>query len=171
MKMLIGLIAVTGALATTQSMAADMYETTLPEGIKVSIVEEPFDATKHKITYCENAVACPCKVDGAEPFGAAPCELPRHSLVSLVVTLADDSYPLDTSNMYNAWEGRPLVTGDHKSLAVQCRSGECTISAALSDGAGSYVAEWKIKDGKSRRTLLSADEKVMFPFMEAMDKK
>jgi hypothetical protein len=57
--------------------------------------------------------------------------------------------------MYNpAYEGR--LQKDQFKL-TKTKNGY-TLDGYFSDGAGTYVAKWEIKNGKSKRTILSKDE-------------
>jgi len=160
------------ALVMAQSIAsvAEPIEFTLDGGVAVQVVEKPFVASRHRIGYCESDVRCPCKVDGKRPFGTPPCELPSSKLEKLVVKISGKAYRLETTNMFNAFEGRELELKGAKLFTVDCKRTECVVKGAFSDGAGGYVAEWTIQGGKAKRTLLSADESVIFPFMESMQK-
>jgi hypothetical protein len=151
--------------------AAEPLEFTFDGGVTVQIVEKPFSASKHDIGFCKSDMPCPCKVDGKWPFGTPPCELPNNKLEKLVVKIWGKAYRLNTTNMFNAFEGRGPELNGVELFTVSCKGASCVVKGAFSDGAGGYVAEWKIQDGKAKRTLLSADEAVMFPFMEAMQNR
>ena len=157
-------------LAQSAVSAAGPREFTLDGMVAVEVVEKPFVASSHHIGYCESDVRCPCKVDGRWPFGTPPCELPSSKLEKLVVKISGKAYRLETTNMFNAFEGRELELDGTKLFTVSCKGTKCVVKGAFSDGAGGYVAEWTIQHGKAKRTLLSADEAVIFPFMESMQK-
>ena len=142
-------------LVASATTAADF---TTQDGTTISYEEAPFQARSHNVTYCKNETPCACQVDGAWPFGTAPCQLPETQLVELQLRVAGKTYPLSTSRMFN-----PGIDPAHpeKQFKVSCKAKACTVKASFSDGAGTYVAEWKLQDGKARRTLLSSDEEIV----------
>jgi hypothetical protein len=91
------------------------------------------------------------------------CSKPNTYVKSLSVQLAGKRIELETSSMYNAWEGRPLSpkpsTG--KRSAFRYFGGSCTpeeycvFRGIFSDAAGTFVAEWVVMSGVSARTVIT----------------
>src|SRR5271168_566164 len=78
----------------------------LPSGVKVKIIEAPFDKKLFKISGCTEDGAT-CFINGHVSFGVA-FGLPTTYPKSISVSYGDQSYALDVSDMYNAWGRRPL---------------------------------------------------------------
>jgi hypothetical protein len=142
-------------LVASAATAADFAA---QDGATISYEEVPFQARSHTVRYCKNETLCACQVDGAWPLGTAPCQVPETQLAALQVRVAGKAYQLDTSRMFN-----PGINPAHpeKQFKVSCKGKACTVKASFSDGAGAYVAEWGLQEGKARRTLLSSDEEIV----------
>ena len=152
--------------------AADLSaEFVIPAGIKVRIVEVPFDETPIRYDPRE-----PCLVDGKVPFGV-DCTKPNTAVKRITVTLNGKDVDLDPSGMYNAWEGRPLQTKpDRKTkrsfryFGGRCTAPElCLFRGVFSDGAGTFVAEWLVVAGASQRTVLTSSDDVVSQIMRNVD--
>jgi hypothetical protein len=123
-------------------------------GIRVDLKAAPFVPAKHRVQRCSiGAAKVVCLIDGRPVFGTDG-ELPDTMLSRATVTLDTRRIGLDVSSMY-----QPRL-GDHTVTAERSESG-CIVRACLSDGAGAYVAEWRVVAGVPMRTILSGDEKLI----------
>ncbi|MCP4764796.1 MAG: hypothetical protein GY875_00840 [Gammaproteobacteria bacterium] len=156
-------------LFSTPVFADEVKVFDLKDGIKISILEVPFDPSSHRIENCDDS-EIPCLIDGHFPYGTA-FNMPRSHLKELTLSIGDSSYNLDTTGMYNAWGNRPLeYKGKIRYLGAHCYNEKsCTLRGIFSDAAGSYVAEWKIINGKPHRTVLSSTDDIMHLFMKNID--
>lgn len=146
-------------------------EFVIPAGVKVRILEVPFDETPMRYDQRE-----PCLVDGKVPFGV-DCTKPKTAVKRITVTVNGREVDLDSSGMYNAWEGRPLQTKpDPKTkrsfryFGGRCAEpGICVFRGIFSDGAGTFVAEWLVFAGASQRTVLTSSDDVVSQIMRNVD--
>lgn len=85
---------------------------------------------------------------------------PESVLESAYIEIENKKVDLDVSHMYNPWFLKP----DKKNFIVE-RNGKgkmIKVTGFLSNGAYSYVVQWRIFDNVSIRTILSNDEEVAF---------
>jgi len=141
----------------------------LASGHKVTIVEAPF--AESKLKYSENI---PCLVDGHIPFGT-DCTAPSTYVKSISVEVRKKALKLDASHMFNAWGTRHLTKYEGKPITYfvgACPSKDlCAFRGLFSDGAGTFVAEWKVFQGATTRTVISSDEELISLFMKSMGTK
>jgi hypothetical protein len=73
--------------------------------------------------------------------------------------------------MYDAWGGRPLeYKGTIRYFGGKCSDQKnCQFRGIFSDGAGSFVAEWRIVGGVPTRTVLSGSDDIVHLFMKNID--
>jgi hypothetical protein len=146
---LICFLALYGALLAAETKS----EFVLANGVKISIVEDIFDATKHDIKKCKNDFFI-CYIDENEPFGAS-WGTPKTYIKNITVTYQGEVYKLDSSNMYNAW-GHRLEHAPYSSYFMgECKDKyNCTFRGMFSDAGTAFMAEWKIINGESLRTVM-----------------
>lgn len=141
----------------------------LPSGVKVQIIEAPFLKTYFKIEGCSDKENF-CRINGRIPFGTA-FGLPKTYVKSILVSFQGQSYSLDVKDMYDAWGARPL---EYKGV-IRYFGGKCYDSkngqfrGIFSDAAGTFVAEWRIVNGESIRTILTDADDVINLFMKNID--
>ncbi len=156
-------------LASASVFADSIASFNLASGHKVTIVEAPF--AESKLKYSEKA---PCLVDGHIPFGT-DCSVPTTFVKSISVEVQGRALRLDASHMFNAWGTRHLTTYEGKPVTYfvgACPSKEvCVFRGLFSDGAGTFVAEWKVFQGATTRTVISSDEELISLFMKSMGTK
>lgn len=142
---------------------------TLPSGVAVRIVEAPFKASRFKVQGCSGQDSG-CRINGRIPIGTA-FGLPKTYVKSITVSFKGRSYPLDASDMYNGWGGRPLeVPGVVRYFGGKCFDAkDCQFRGLFSDAAGAFVAEWRIVNGVSIRTVLTDSDDVVNLFMQNID--
>jgi hypothetical protein len=144
---------------------------TLPSGVAVQIVEAPFQRSKFKVTGC-TGIDFTCLINGRVPMGVDGRE-PKTYVKSIAVTFDGQSYELDASDMYDAWGSRPLeFPGVIRYFGGKCfdpKPRSCQFRGLFSDGAGSFVAEWFVVNGRPFRTILTGSDDVVNLFMKHID--
>ena len=130
----------------------------LTKDIKLIGVAKIFIVSEHKIDTCDSGLGWSdiCKIDCKPGFGCdVGLDLPEYELSSLSFEIASKPIRLDVSQMYNpAYKGK-LQKGQFK--LSKTKEGYI-LYGYFSDGTGTYVAQWEIIKGNSRRTVLSKDE-------------
>jgi len=152
------------------------YSYTLSNGVQVTIIEEPFNPSQHKITLChekndDGEIADKtyiCKIDGLPFYGVGESREPSTELKAINVTVRGHLYKLNTSQMYNAW-GDSRKPDDY--LRVTCHKKLCSVKGLFSDATGAFAVEWRILNGESKRILITGDELVIVQFIEEIDTK
>jgi hypothetical protein len=140
----------------------------LPNGANISIVENVFDATKHRIEKCRGNSIDICYIDGREPFGVLS-EIPRTFLKNITVNYQGEVYRLDSSNMYNAWGDRLKHALYPYYFWGDCKDKyNCTFRGLFADAAAAFNVEWKIINGKSTRTVLCHSMDFCFESLKPM---
>ena len=142
---------------------------TLPSGVQVEIVESNFQRSLFKISECREHEEV-CFINGHIPFGV-DVGLPKSYVKSIRITYQGQSYSLDVSDMYNAWGTRPLeYKGKIRYFGGKCFDAKnCQFRGLFSDAAGSFVAEWRIVNGLSARTVLTSSNDVINLFITHID--
>ena len=141
----------------------------LTPGLTVVLDERRFERNEWRIDRC-GASDHLCRINGKVPFGVDGTE-PVTYLHSLILHYRNAEYSLDTSNMFNAWRDRPVeYPGTVKYLAGHCSSPRsCVLRGIFSDAAGSFVAEWQVRDGLAERTILTNSADVVSLFIRNID--
>jgi len=162
-------IALLLAVVSAPALADTEIAFTLPSGVKVKIIEATFDKTLFKVLGCTESSPL-CFINGHLPFGVA-FGLPETYVKSISVSYRNQSYLLDVSDMYNAWNGRPLeYKGSIRYFGGRCfNTKDCQFRGLFSDGAGSFVAEWRIVNGMPIRTVLTDSDDIISLFMKNID--
>lgn len=143
----------------------------LPSGVKVAIVEELFSPTKARIVGCSvGGETLGCLIDGGIPFGILG-GVPKTYVKSLSIAERGKSYLLDVSGMYDAWGARPLeYPGAVRYFGGWCADDRnCQFRGLFSDGASTFVAEWRVVQGRPMRTVLTDSSDVVDLFMKHID--
>ncbi|MCL2860756.1 MAG: hypothetical protein FWF46_09545, partial [Oscillospiraceae bacterium] len=111
-----------------------------------------------------------CIINKQVPMGT-DVEIPKTLVSSIKISYHGSVYFLDSSDMYNAWGNRPLERkGVVRYFGGQCSDTKnCQFRGLFSDGAGTFVAEWKIIDGVSIRTVLTNSDDVVNLFFKYID--
>jgi hypothetical protein len=126
--------------------------------VKLISIAKVFTASEHKLDTCDTGLGWLniCRIDGKPWFGGdAGLDLPKYQLSSLILEFKNKSIKLDVSQMFEpAYNG--ILQRDQLKI-TKTRDG-FVLDAYFSDGAGTYVAQWKIKNGISNRTVLTKDE-------------
>jgi hypothetical protein len=150
-----------GLLFAGVALAETTAAFTLPSGVTVRIVEAPFKPSQ---------AAERCIGGRRVPFDSTT-PLPKTYVKSITVSFKGRSYALDSSCMYDAWRGRPLeVPGVIRYFGGKCFDvGHCQFRGVFSDGADSFVAEWRVVHGVAVRTVLTGSDDVVNLFIKNID--
>lgn len=154
----------------TTSATADLTSTfVLPSGVDIKIIEAPFQRNLFQVEGCleQNTI---CRINGHVPFGTA-FGLPKTYIKSIIISFQERSYALDVSDMFDAWGNRPFeIRGVIRYFGGKCfDSKNCQFRGLFSDAAGAFVAEWRIVNGMSIRTVLTNSDDVVNLFMKNIE--
>lgn len=134
-------------------------------GLKLHLEEREFVSSEWEIELCPGSESV-CLINGKVPFGVEG-STPKSYLYKLEITNGNQTYQLDISNMFNAWGKRPLeYSGTVKYFFGTCQNPKwCTFRGLFSDGAGSFVAEWKVRMGLTERTVITNSNDIVHLFI------
>lgn len=157
------------AISSVPAFADSEASFTLPSGVTVKITEALFEKGVFKVSGCTDT-SPGCVINGHVPMGVA-FGLPKTYVRQLSISYQGRSYPLDASDMYDAWGKRPLERkGVVRYFGGRCFDQKnCQFRGLFSDGAGSFVAEWRIVDGMPVRTVLSGSDDIVRLFTTNID--
>jgi hypothetical protein len=163
------MVAVVLLTASSFTFADTEARFTLPSGVNVKITEALFSKDQAKISGCTDTGST-CLINGRVPWGAG-FELPKTYVRSISVSFQSKSYLLDSSDMYNAWGIRPLKhPGAIRYFGGNCfDANNCQFRGLFSDAAATFVAEWRVVDGVSTRTVLSSSDDIVQLFKHNID--
>lgn len=122
--------------------------------IEVLILEMPF-SKNHSVSGCPDYPKSACLINGQTPFGT-DLNIPSYELTYIKIRVAEKVYSLDVTNMFDAWGNRAIKhKGSKPYFSVTCQDElNCDVQGRFSDGAGSFIAEWEIRLGDTKRTLI-----------------
>jgi hypothetical protein len=128
-----------------------VYELNISKTIKVEIHEKNIDVSVRK----DNLP------NGNAIFGAT--KEPKTYVSKIIFIVNNISYNLENKYMYDSWGNRPLeIPKVIKYFDAHCYDNKnCTIRGIFSDAAGSFVAEWKIINGKPIRTIITDSSDIL----------
>lgn len=148
-------------LFSAHSLRAQLTKATvrLSHEATLALIRAPFNATEKKLAYTDEKRLY--AINDRVLFGTDG-ELPKYVLQSATLTLKQQVYHLEVANMYNPW----LAGAPDSALCKITRQSDrqYRLQMLLSDGAGSYYAEWRIVGEASIRTALSNDEDICVDF-------
>lgn len=139
----------------------------LPENARLTLVRTAFDSTVRGIQYqtTESGERYPYAVDGHRIFGTDG-DVPRSRLAKATLSVGGRQYALPVTGMYNPWYGE---TPNRELIWFwRERTGRYRLRMLLSDGAGTYAAEWLLNGSAVTRTVLSADEEIVVRFQKGL---
>lgn len=143
------------------------FEVDFTKSTKLYIETSDFDSLKHKITRTTiNGWNAVYQIDGQLVIGT-DWDIPKSKLDKLIFVTANDKIKLDISSMFNPWVSNYCNTHYFELKPIE---GGYLLIANFSDGAGSYIAEWRIIKDKSIRTMLSDDEGMISRFLSGNNK-
>ena len=131
---------------------------TLSKNVYINYEIKEFDKTRHLIKICKKGdEKFICEIDNKIWFGSdLQIENPKNELVKLSIKINGINTNLDVSQMFN-----PNFTAqlNKDQFYLKKHKNYFKLFAYFSDGAGTYTAHWKIESGKSKRILISTEEK------------
>ena len=134
------------------------YESTsyLDYDVELRILTSHFRAEDHTLDTCFHSQPTRiCKIDGQDWFGLDyGLALPKTQLDSLIFSLPGYKIALETSGMFNVSKYGACA----RSWNIVKQGNSYILSAGFSDGAGYYLAKWKIESGLGKRILISNNE-------------
>jgi len=123
----------------------------------LNLYVEDFRPDKFKIDTCKiNNFKGICRINNELVFGT-DWEMPKYYLKKAHVIINKTKIILDVSSMFNPFFEEP----QDKFFVLKKSEGGYILNALLSDGAGGYVAQWKIVNNTAIRTIISDDENIM----------
>ena len=129
----------------------------LSDSITLSWTIKVFIQKEHQISYCNDGYQkYLCKIDNKEWFGDERSEaLPVNQLVKLALKIGNRSYNLLTTKMFN-----PNFSGQlyKHQFNIKKYDKYYMLYSFFSDGAGTYIARWKIFNDRAVRVLISNKE-------------
>ena len=125
--------------------------------ITIELRASQFDPSQHKVTTTNSGAVR--LIDGKQFFGTDG-SLPRTQLDSATHIVEGTKMPLDVGQMYDPWFAVPAP----ESFSVTRYEGGWVLTALFSDGAGTYLARWRILNGTSLREVISDDEDIVSLF-------
>jgi|SRR5690554_3011276 len=141
------------------------FEITFNSKVKAQVKIEPFETTAEFECFHYNA---PCLINNELAYGFDEIYHPPKTKLSQIIIVNEKSrVELDVSGMYNPnwiWQGEANTLKE--LFLVQACSGEnyCVYRGYFSSWGDSYVAEWVVANGVSRRTILSKAHDIMLAF-------
>lgn len=154
-----------GCMISNQAISQENTHTfSFEGGVSVSLSEVTY--SQSDISECVNDRKS-CRTNGDIVFGSDN-QHPTSYLKAMSVSVDGKTYNLDTSNMYNAWQGKPKeIDGVIKYLHASCfDSNNCTVRGLFSDASGSYIAEWKVINSLPYRTVLTSSGDLVRTFIK-----
>lgn len=112
------------------------------DSIKVTVMEEPFDRTKHALKYSKGSDKFIESVDGKMFYGTDG-EMPKKQYKKIVVELGQVVITLPKEATQNLFQ--PIIS--HTQVNFDKEKNIIYIQSSNSDGAGSYEIIWKIENG------------------------
>ena len=129
---------------------------------KLYLFSSIFDTIEHKVKRCKIVDwSGICLIDGKPIFGT-DWDLPISQLDSAYIDNNGIKIKLDVSCMFNPWFGEKP---EKNNFTIEdCEAG-FFLNGYFSGSAGSYVAQWKIIDNVSIRTIIASDEELINKFI------
>ena len=129
-------------LLIAANSAAETYKYKLLEGV-LTIVEERLNEAKFKKDYGDWSV---------NTMGWEGGKLPPTEITSIVFETKKQKYILDSSHMFNG-----MAATAESRLESECMGSYCTVRGVFSQGTAAYAVQWVMRDGVSRRDVLTSD--------------
>jgi hypothetical protein len=149
------------------ALAEKIVRLVLPNSVSVEIVEGAFDTGRFKIEKCNTEEGC--LINGYPVFGVS-FDLPKTYVKEIKARIRGKEYDLDTRGMFDAWGDRPLkFNGGIRYFGSSCSGAICLLQGIFSDGAGTFVAEWMVTEGRAFRTIITDDSGIIELFKKNID--
>lgn len=128
-------------------------------GENISLIWEitPFAEKEHKLQTCDNgASAYICTIDALPWYGSdRGMDKPKNQLTKFILIIDGKYFYPEISGMYN-----PNFSGALKDnqIHITKQGDEYSLDAWFSDGAGTYMAKWRIVAKACIREIITNDE-------------
>jgi hypothetical protein len=125
--------------------------------IKITGTIKAFEVQKHKIDTCDTGLGWKsiCLIDNKPVFGTDN-DMPDNQLINLTIIIKNKEIPLNVDYMFN-----PNFELHKEQFKIKkCEVGQI-LTGIFSDGAGTYMVQWKIIKNKSFRFLITNDESII----------
>lgn len=119
------------------------------DGIEITVTEKKFEATKHKFNYSKENKKVITLIDNKIYYGTDG-ELPKTQYHNIKVKIKNKVIELPNSATANLYE--PSL--DKVTVNYDKANDRIFISSYNSDGAGGYIAVWKIEKGKYKERYI-----------------
>lgn len=148
-----------GLVTTGQSFSqVKVSSIDLGNGITLTGTIETFNKAKHKYDTCDSGLGWKyiCLIDGKIWYGSdMGMDLPKNQLTKLTIKIKGKEIQLETTGMFNTNFGNELKDGQYHLTKT---GDEYSLEAMFSDGAGTYIVNWRIVKGRSQRIKISNNE-------------
>ena len=163
-SVLVGFLLILPALNTQAQVQRVTFQ--LNRTASITFEQAPFKAVGKTFKYNEsrelNVSKSLTTINGKPVFGTDG-EMPRYILAKATLLLNGHSYHLQTDGMYNPWATAKMK---REFIRLTQAGGSYKIQAVFSDGAGSYLAEWQVRNKVAKRTFLTADDELVTGFFQ-----
>lgn len=91
---------------------------------------------------------------------------------TIVASFGGRRHVLDSTQLFAAWVDRPLKYPEHgvRYFGGKCYDPmNCYLRGVFSDVAGGIVAEWRIAQGVSQRTVLTRSKDIVVYFLSNIE--
>jgi hypothetical protein len=138
---------------------AQVQRLQLSKSVVLLLDRRAFAAAQNHVEYARKV---PVAINGKPIFGTDG-ELPKYRLASATLLMNGLRYSLQVDGMYNPWFG----TGANAGRIRLLQEGPAfKLQAILSDGAGSYGAEWLLIGSSSIRTILTKEDELLTGYFQ-----
>ncbi len=137
---------------------ANLSTISFDDGIILTGTITPFEKSKHTYDTCGSVFGWKyiCLIDGKQWYGTDhDLTLPKNQLTKLIITIQGKEIILETTGMFNVGTENKLQPS---KFHVSKNGEEYVLQAILSDGAGTYIVQWKIIKNISQRIKISNNE-------------
>ncbi len=153
-------LVITFALLPIAAVASEFQRTAslhLRPELTIELRASKFEPSEHKLTKSSSGAVR--LIDGKQFFGTDG-GLPRTQLDSAMLIVQGTKIPLDVGQMYDPW----FAVATRESFSATRYEDGWVLTGLFSDGAGTYLARWRILGGTSLREVISDDEDIISLF-------
>jgi hypothetical protein len=125
----------------------------LNDSVRLTLVKDSFHKASKKIVYWDSTKQAISSIDGRPVYGTDAI-MPESELTSAYLHIRDKKINLNVECMYDPWQNE---TNTLRAQAIQHGGNPLKVQCLLSNGAGTYLAEWIIIENKSFRTMITSD--------------
>jgi len=130
----------------------------LENGIMLTGTISTFEKSKHTYDTCGSEFNWKyiCLIDGKQWYGTDhDLTLPRNQLTQLTINIHGKEISLETTGMFNISPDNNLPS---RKFHLSKNGEDYLLQGIFSDGAGTYIVQWKIIRNTSQRIKISNNE-------------